>query len=353
MKIAYLAPYSKKRFYEICGISDPSVKGKDVWFFQHIPDRSIDVDIVGCLGSFTYKKRIPLVVVQILSFLPLARGYDVVISGGFLNGILLSTARKMLGFRTPRHVIIDTRAFSALKPGLSMGVARFLLSPVEGVVCLSQSEQDLWEKHLGFAGKATWAPFAIDTHFSEPAVGDHSGDSRYIFAGGSSFRDWATFVSVARDIDEEFLIVAGRDAASGKYGLEGINMPPNVNVLFDVSGEEFKDLLAGSLFVVVPLQHVPFAVGTQVIAQAMACGKAVVATRIPTVVDYVRDGETGLLVEPGDAADLKDKLLFLARHPDQRGTIAANAKKAMGEELGEAELGQRVWSMLQEVCTEA
>jgi glycosyltransferase involved in cell wall biosynthesis len=353
MKIAYLAPYSKKRFYEICGISDPSVKGKDVWFFQHIPDRSIDVDVVGCLGSFTYRKRIPLVVLQILCFLPLARGYDVVISGGFLNGILLSTARRIIGFRRPRHVIIDTRAFSALKPGLGVRLARFLLSPVEGVVCLSQAEQALWETHLGFRGRATWAPFAIDTDFPDAPMGDLSENSRYIFAGGSSFRDWATLVAVARDIDEEFVIVAGRDAASGKYGLEGIQIPPNVNVLFDVSGEEFKDLLAGSLFVVVPLQHVPFAVGTQVIAQAMACGKAVVATRIPTVVDYVREGETGLLVEPGNTGDLKDKLLFLARHPDQRCTIAGNAKKAMAEELGEAELGQRVWSMLQEVCAEA
>lgn len=349
MKIAFLAPYSKQYFYHNCGVSDVSVKGKDVWFFKYVPDRSIEVDIIGCLASFTYKKRVPFVILQIISFLPFFRQYDVVISSGFLNGVLFATARKVLRFRRPAHVIIDTRAFSALESDASMTLARFLLSRVDGVICLSQAEQALWEKHLGFSGRATWAPFTIDTDFQEFGPGENQ-DGGYIFAGGSSSRDWPTLIAAAEGIDRSLVLVAGRDPASGTHGLDRINIPPNVKVLFDVSRQEFKALLSKALVVVVPLKHVPFAIGTEVIGQAMACGKPVVATRIPTVIDYIRHGETGLLVEPGDVTDLRDKILFLLHHPEEAKRIATNARMAMTEERGEKAMGQRVWAMLQKVC---
>ena len=350
MRIAFLAPYTRDFFYRRCGLSDPSARGKDVWFFRHVPDRSVEVDIIGCLASLTYKKRIPLVLLQVFSFLPLLHKYDVVISSGFLNGVFFSTARKIMRFKKPRHLIIDTRAFSALTSDISIKVARFLLSPVDGVVCLSQAEQALWEKLLGFGGRATWAPFAIDTDFSDCA---HRDDQlgEYIFAGGSSCRDWPTLISAARNVKNRFIVAAGRDSESGKYGLEDLSVPPNVEIRLDVPRQEFKHLLSNALFVVVPLRHVPFAVGTEVIGQAMACGKAVVATGIPTVMDYIRDGHTGLLVEPGDVAALQQKLSFLLHRPDEMKRIAANARAAMNTELGEAALGKRVWELLQSIGT--
>src|SRR5205823_3088209 len=42
--------------------------------------------------------------------------------------------------------------------------------------------------------------------------------------------------------------------------------------------------------------------------EAMAAGVPVVASRITGVPELVRDGSTGVLVEPGNAADLADKL---------------------------------------------
>lgn len=49
-----------------------------------------------------------------------------------------------------------------------------------------------------------------------------------------------------------------------------------------------------------------------VLLEAFAHGRAVVATRIPGVVDLVRDGENGLLVPPGDVLALRDALARLA-----------------------------------------
>ena len=53
--------------------------------------------------------------------------------------------------------------------------------------------------------------------------------------------------------------------------------------------------------------------------EAMARGKPVVSTRLQTGVDWVnRDGETGLVVPPGDAPALAAAIERLLANPEQR-----------------------------------
>lgn len=53
-----------------------------------------------------------------------------------------------------------------------------------------------------------------------------------------------------------------------------------------------------------------------IIAQAMAAGKPVVATRVGGVPEMVADGETGFVVEAGDVATLADRLVTLLNDQD-------------------------------------
>jgi glycosyltransferase involved in cell wall biosynthesis len=50
--------------------------------------------------------------------------------------------------------------------------------------------------------------------------------------------------------------------------------------------------------------------------EAMACGLPAVSTRLVGIPDLVRDGETGLLVEPNDAEALAGALMRLAKDED-------------------------------------
>lgn len=52
------------------------------------------------------------------------------------------------------------------------------------------------------------------------------------------------------------------------------------------------------------------------IVEAFACGLPVIASRLGALVDIVRDGVTGLLFNPGDAADLAAKLAWARAHPE-------------------------------------
>ena len=69
----------------------------------------------------------------------------------------------------------------------------------------------------------------------------------------------------------------------------------------NLSFDETDVLLRDSTFWVVPLKPVRYASGQSVLLQGMARGKAVVITDGPGVRDYVRDGETAVLVPPNDA----------------------------------------------------
>lgn len=68
--------------------------------------------------------------------------------------------------------------------------------------------------------------------------------------------------------------------------------------------------------------------GTPVaIIEAMAAGKAVVATNVGGVPDVIEDGRTGLLVPPGNVEALAGALIRLAEDPDARDSLGALARK--------------------------
>lgn len=62
-----------------------------------------------------------------------------------------------------------------------------------------------------------------------------------------------------------------------------------------------------------------------VLAEAMSCGTPVIATGIVGLADYVRDGETGLLVEPGNIDELSETMNRVVSDP---ANLAAMGKRA-------------------------
>ncbi len=68
--------------------------------------------------------------------------------------------------------------------------------------------------------------------------------------------------------------------------------------------------------------------GTPVtIIEALAAGRAVVATRVGGVPDVVDEGETGFLVRPGDTRALAERLEILAREPDRRVAMGETGRE--------------------------
>ena len=60
--------------------------------------------------------------------------------------------------------------------------------------------------------------------------------------------------------------------------------------------------------------------------EAMYSGLPIIASRIGGIPDAVNDGLTGLLVKPGDAKDLGEKLEHLLKNKEERLFLGRNAK---------------------------
>ena len=90
------------------------------------------------------------------------------------------------------------------------------------------------------------------------------------------------------------------------------------------SGDRVRALLdAADVFVLPSRQEgLPIA-----ILEAMAVGAAVISTPVGAIPDAIIDGETGLLVLPGDTAALEVAIARLLDDPALRARLAANARR--------------------------
>lgn len=95
-----------------------------------------------------------------------------------------------------------------------------------------------------------------------------------------------------------------------------------------VPREEFERLLAGAAVVVCPSRREGFGV---VCAEAMARGRAVVASAVGGLLDLVQHDRTGLLVPPGDPAALRSELERLLADPALRERLGAAAREHVAE----------------------
>jgi glycosyltransferase involved in cell wall biosynthesis len=91
-----------------------------------------------------------------------------------------------------------------------------------------------------------------------------------------------------------------------------------------VPHEALQRLYARAAVVVCPSRSEGFGMSC---AEAMAHGRAVVATRVGGLVDLVRHGETGLLVEPCDPAALRAAVNRLLADPELRRRLGAAARE--------------------------
>lgn len=77
-----------------------------------------------------------------------------------------------------------------------------------------------------------------------------------------------------------------------------------------------------------------------VVIEAFASGTPVIAARIGAPADLVEDGVTGLLFDPGDAADLADRIRWASAHPAEMAAMGGRARDAY-EQRYSAEVNYR------------
>ena len=169
------------------------------------------------------------------------------------------------------------------------------------------------------AEKAVFAPLPADGGFE--AARAAAVPSGAVFTGGGADRDFAAVVEALRGTGVPLHVVTFSPETLG------LEPPAEVTVEWRMPVPEFLARMAGSLLVVVALRDPASPHGQTTVVQALALGKAVVATRSPGVVDYVKDGREGLLVDAGDVPGYRDAILRLAGDGELRARCEAAARE--------------------------
>lgn len=98
----------------------------------------------------------------------------------------------------------------------------------------------------------------------------------------------------------------------------------------ELSDEEFGLLIARCSAVLLPYER---ANQSGVLATAFRAGRPVIASAVGSFQEYVRDGENGLLVPPGDADALGEAMDRLASDGDLARRLAEGARRSWRDEL--------------------
>jgi glycosyltransferase involved in cell wall biosynthesis len=100
-------------------------------------------------------------------------------------------------------------------------------------------------------------------------------------------------------------------------------VPERVTFLGRVDPWELPDLFAQSTVFAMPTLHEPYGLA---FLDAMACGLPCVGTRVEAVGEIVREGETGLLVPPGDPVALAAALERMLADPGRARAMGARGR---------------------------
>ena len=226
------------------------------------------------------------------------------------------------------EVFLDEVRPASLPWRIKTALFRWTARRALGILTNSSAEVGFIARRFGISEtKLRFVPMYTTLAPAERAPDDEG----FVLSIGRSGRDWRTLLRAAPRFAAPLRLVAGKDEALPDP------IPPNVQVFRELSLEEGRELMRRAAVVAIPLLPAERSTGQVVLFEAMAMGKPVVATRATGTCDYVRDGENGLLVEPGDAPRLADAVNRVLQDPALAQRLAeaawAEARRQLDVEI--------------------
>ncbi len=212
---------------------------------------------------------------------------------------------------------------------LTAPVMRRLARRIAARIAVSRRARAFVQERIG--GEFRLVPNGIDVDaFARAEPADLGPGRKLLFVGRLDRRKGfpvalEAFRRIARERDDVRLIVVG--AGTERAALDRIPeaLRPRVRMLGAVSNRDLPTIhRASDVFLAPSLGGESFGV---ILIEAMAAGMPIVASRIGGYDEVVEDGETGLLVPPGDAGALAAAAGRLLEDRPFAATLAAAAER--------------------------
>ena len=216
--------------------------------------------------------------------------------------------------------------FTDLPTGARRSLLKRYLKRVDRLVVASAIERALYSEYFGLeVDRIDLLLWGIQPPLEELTKAARFSEAPYICAIGSQARDYNTLIEAMRRIPLiKLILVATPDSLP-----RGV-VPANVKVLTNVPLADAMNVLAHSMFMVLPLRDSTVPCGHVTAVSAMHMGKAILSTDSTGLSDYLIDGSNAEFFSPNNPKQLAEKIEHLFSEPllcQRLGTFASTFAK--------------------------
>jgi len=176
--------------------------------------------------------------------------------------------------------------------------------------------------------------YSIDQNFFTPQTDVKQRKNVITSIGEPRSRDYASLFEAVKGLPVTLEVAGfGHWYAREKRSPMKAPIPENVVMLKPLSQCALRNQYASSQFVVIPVQDLVFSAGATASLEAGSMARAVIAFRSKGIVDYIINGETGILVEPGNVQEMREAIKYLLAHPEEARRMGENARQRIVDKL--------------------
>jgi glycosyltransferase involved in cell wall biosynthesis len=226
--------------------------------------------------------------------------------------------------------------------GLKGRLAQVALGNVDAFIVHSRQERESYSRWLNLPiERFEFVPYQVP---ELPITDPESTTDPFIVAMGSAQRDYALLFEAVKRLNLRTVVIAG------SHALQGLDVPPQVEVRSGLTLEECYRLAQQARVNVVPLLDREIATGPSTIVAAMRLNRSVIATRTTGSVDYIIDGETGYLTPPSSVEALSEAIAQVWYDDELRQRLNHNAGAYAAAHFSDQAAGKALGQVLDRVA---
>ena len=320
------------------GLHHLAEHGVDVWWRGGPPvglRRRLDGRVARRVGALTWSQTL----------VPRAHpptAPDLVLCWDERSGVPSLVRERLL----PRHLPVATGLIWATEPDADPAVVRAAtrwLPRAALAWVLSTGQLDAARRMCGPRVRLEVLPFGVDVDTFTPEHDSAVPSTPLVVSvGNDRHRDHAGLVRAVRAVAG-----SGVDVRLELATRAAVDVPSTLGRRHvHLTTAQLVSLYRRAAVVAVATRPNAHVSGITAVLEAMSCGRPVVVSRTPGMSDYVDDGRTGVLVEPGDDEAFARALTLLLADPDRAAAMGQAAAERVRERHSSRAMAARLADLL-------
>ena len=334
-KILFLYKTSRKQVYRLWKLG----KGPDTILYgaNHLEKLGYNVKFF----DFAFSKLNPLIwlfypihlmaakttgigfkIDQAISLLPVIYRSDVIVSTIDTTGLPILLLKKLRIINKPVIYISVDFAFRIQNNNKwPFNWYRQLLKYADVIICYDEAEKEILNR---FNKNVYFLHVGVDIkYFADSKLKTINKNKKKIILafGRDRDRDYQIFAHAIGKLKTRGEIVCSKE------NIRGLELPPNVNVSFDLPAQKLKQKIYAADIVIIPIRNVKRPVGHLSMIDSILSKRPVVISKNKSIIKSYnfKNNLECLYFEPENEEDLIDKINLLLKHPNLAKKLVANA----------------------------